>query len=308
MERVDYCIVCENKKVSKYPGKLAPFISHYVFDGRETEANLTFCPRCQMLFSDARFDYQEMQRLYQGYRGPRYSAEREKYEPGYGSKNDHLTAADLEVVNRSAFCATILSSFRGDIRSVMDFGGDRGQFIPKSLQSADRYVFELSDVEPIEGVVSLASPDTQAPYDLVMCCHVLEHVSFPVALLRQLRDLMTDKSALYVEVPAGIPTRRYFEASLARKHISRNRPIRFHEHINYFTKASLRNALSLSGFRPLTTKIGLIEFGWTQAPVIASVAVPSQAAAHPPEGRFSLLREGFEYAIRRNLMPAFGTK
>lgn len=308
MKRVDRCIVCGKAGLLKYQGRLAPFISRYVFDSKETEASLCLCPSCQMLFSDVRFDGDEMRRLYEGYRGERYSRIREECEPGYSAINDQLGASADELRNRRALCESLLAVHSGPIRSVLDYGGDRGQFIPPSLSGTQRYVFDLSGVEPDPGIVSLAAPDAEAPYDLVMCCHVLEHQPFPIDTLGDLRRLVGPQGLLYLEVPAGIPTHRYLTATVARSSLGSRKPPVMHEHINQFTRCSLENALRIAGFRPLATRIRLVDYGRTHAPVIASVAVPDAPRADRLHGRFSLFLEGIEYALRRNVLPPFAVK
>ena len=301
MKRSDHCIICNKSGLVEVSGRLAPFISHYVFDGSVTSANFCLCHSCQMMFSSVRFDEHEMQRLYADYRGERYCSTREKFEPGYSALNSQLGASDIEVRNRIAFCESLLEWYPGRIGSVLDYGGDRGQFIPLTLSHADRYVFDLSGVKPLEGIVSLSAPAEKAPYDLVMCCHVLEHQPWPMNTLRELRSIVSSQGAVYIEVPAGIPTRRYFEATLASSALCSTKTPVMHEHINYFTKCSLRNSLLMSGFRPVISRLSIINLGRSVMPILACLAVSAPAQPIPSYGRLSMLFEGCEYAIRRNL-------
>ncbi len=300
------CIVCANN-VIKWPGKIAPFIADYVFDGRLTDYHLCYCPRCQMIFSDVRFNEDEVKRLYSNYRGADYCRVREAHEPGYQKINDKIGNDPHGNMVRKRFIEHILSKGNAaKINSVLDFGGDRGQFIPDTLASSDRNVYDISGVPPIDGVRSVGKPEEAAPYDLVMCCGVLEHVSFPADLLGSLKRLMKLGGLLYVEVPAGIPTRRYFDVTVARPWLDRRWRPRMHEHINYFTKASLRNTLLLHGFVPVVAEIAMVDLGWSLSPTLGCLARSAGKANTVKYGSPAMFLEGIEYGIRRNLLPRFG--
>jgi hypothetical protein len=287
---------------------LAPFVVEYVFCGDEYACHLCICPRCQLFFSDVRFDDAEINRLYKDYRGERYCQIREKHEPSYKSDINANFGKSKAIATRKAFIETIITHHptkRGE--SVIDYGGDRGQLIPDSLTPVKRFVYDISGVSPIAGVTSLDNPASHAPYDLVMCCGVLEHVSFPRIMLQDLSSLVAPGGALYIEVPAGIPTRRYFDITIGKSRLARNwKPI-FHEHINYFTKSSLMNTLLLSGFTPLFTHIAILDLGWSLSPTIGCLAIPSNASMSATCGLLSVFMEGIEYGIKRHILPVFSS-
>ena len=86
---------------------------------------------------------------------------------------------------------------------VLDYGGDRGQFIPESL-GKEKYIFEISDALPVEGVTRIASEAVlrRHPLDFIMVCHVLEHCSDQCATLRTFKELGHGTESLYyIEVP-----------------------------------------------------------------------------------------------------------
>jgi hypothetical protein len=251
-----------------------------------------------MIFCNPRFDDVEMARLYSGYRGERYTSVREQYEPGYTERNDKIAKDPGELRARRAFCLDLLQSVDRKYDSVLDYGGDRGQFIPPALEASRKYVYEVSGVTPEEGIQAVDNPAAHAPYDLVMCCHVLEHVASPVDLLSSIADLVSDTGAIYLEVPAGIPAIRYFQAALFRSELKKRRQ-NFHEHVNAFTQCSLRNMMLAAGVRPITSRVSFLDLGWTRTPVIGAVGVRSGAAKRPAHGRIALALEGVEYALKK---------
>ena len=305
MITADVCIICGND-VIKWRGTIAPFIVDYVFEGRLSDYNLCYCKRCQMIFSDMRLDERETRRLYVNYRGEDYCRIRESYEPGYIKINEKIGKDPHGNRIRKKFIEHIISNGNiAKVRSVLDYGGDQGQLIPEIFAEANRYVYDISGVDSIRGVKSVATAEAAAPYDLIMCCGVLEHASFPAMLLELFKGLLTKNGFLYVEVPAGIPTQRYFDLTLGRKWLNRLWHPQMHEHINYFTNASLRNALLIHGFSPLSSQIMILDLGWCLSPVIGCLAVSHSAEKAVKYGTLNLFLEGIEYGIKRNLLPPF---
>lgn len=172
------------------------------------------------------------------------------------------SAAELILRQRSA----------SDVRSVLDYGGDRGQFIPEELRRAQCLVYEISGLEPVSGVASITSPETlhARAYDVVMCCHVLEHVASPRALVADLRSLGDARTIFYVEVPLEHPCdepewgsaiacvssallRLPVLARCLQRTLGRPR-FMMHEHVNAFTLESLRHLMEHSGLEILEAR------------------------------------------------------
>lgn len=161
---------------------------------------------------------------------------------------------------------------------VLDYGGDRGQFIPEGL-GRERVVYEFSGVEAVEsvrGVTDLSALNGQR-FDLVLVAHVLEHVSDPAGFLRTLGNESFAKDALiYIEVPlerprfvgtlrgrlggawVGALLRRpralravQFYSTASRVALNVVPPLgvtNVHEHLNFFDGGSLRSLLERLGF------------------------------------------------------------
>jgi len=251
-----------------------------------------------MIFCNPRFDDAEMSRLYSGYRGEHYTAIREQFEPGYTERNEKIARDPGELDARRRFSSNLIARAGRRFESILDYGGDRGQFIPPQFSHARRFVYEVSGAEPEDGVISVTQPDEQAPYDLVMCCHVLEHVPSPVDLLASIAALASDKGLIYLEVPAGIPAIRYFQAALFRGQLKTRRQ-RFHEHVNAFTQCSLKNMMLAAGVEPLAVQTAFLDYGWTRSPVIGAIGVATGSPKRPAFGRVSLALEGVDYAMKK---------
>jgi hypothetical protein len=140
MHVVDKCILC-GSETRKSPAILMPFIVERIFGWKPviiddswqlktikngnaySICNSLYCKNCDFLFSDIRFDKEELEKLYLDYRGESYTNLRDYYEPGYSQVNDK---------------AKIQNDYLGEIESmilpllpskepvVLDWGGIQG--------------------------------------------------------------------------------------------------------------------------------------------------------------------------------------
>lgn len=167
------------------------------------------CQNCDLHFFSKRFTDCQLKRMYSHYRDKEYQKNRQRYEPWYTEKFNNAIGNDPETIElrrKNLFLLVHNAANEGKINSpkvVVDWGGDKGQFIPDFPNLTKRLVFEVSNSVPIEGVartdlideVKLARPD------LVLLCHVLEHDHGAREVIHQLSQLMIKESVLYIEIP-----------------------------------------------------------------------------------------------------------
>ncbi len=269
---------------------LAPFLAHYAIGKPPSRCKLLECPACSFRFFDARLTPDEVEKLYSGYRGEQYFAERHRWEFWYSRKvNDGIGGDPEEVTARvRALESFLLPHLDGSrIATVLDYGGDRGQFIPHSL-GTDKYVFELSDAEPVDGVSRIGSEQEMSAmkFDLIMALGVLEHCSDPGDVVAKLRSYLLPGSLLVI----GVPYERYglrfagkgnlyrgylnallrfpaalvavdFYSTLGRVRLGGIPPlglIKCHEHLNFFDQSSMTALLERSGFEIIDSSIDSI--------------------------------------------------
>jgi SAM-dependent methyltransferase len=134
---------------------------------------------------------------------------------------------------------------------IVEVGCGKGIFLKKLVGSAEvgnsGYGFDPSYVGPdtdLDGRVQFErryyGPDcTHIPADIVVCRHVIEHISTPVQLLQAIRQTLADA-----------PHARVFFETPCVDWILRNQVIWdfFYEHCSYFTAQSLRTAFETAGF------------------------------------------------------------
>lgn len=277
-----HCICCGATHVARSPAVLMPFVAKRVFDWDVVEVtaewglrdlppgrayavcNTMHCKDCNALFLDLRFDDEELERLYADYRGEAYTRLRDSMEPGYAERNGKLLAGADYVPQVERF---LLGCMPSPAR-ILDFGGDTGINTPFRGGAQVQHVLEISNRPLVAGAVRVdpAFAATQR-YDLVVLSEVLEHVPQPLALLQQVVALMDSQSVLYLEVPFE-RLMCTLEAEPQRWYEKRH----WHEHINFFSRESLRRLLARCGLEPLLMDVLDIDVGNGPAQVFALAA------------------------------------
>ncbi|MFI4939532.1 MAG: class I SAM-dependent methyltransferase [Burkholderiales bacterium] len=251
------CVCCGSEKLKKSPAILMPFVAHRVFDWKPVDIDASWglhtiknghaysicnslcCGECGCLFLDIRFSEAELHSLYQGYRNEEYTALRETYEPGYAKRNELLSAGVDYIAKIEQFLMPHLSF----PVKVLDWGGDTGKNTPFKDRSEFLHIYDISHKPVIHGAEPVDKETACGTgYDLIVCSNVLEHVSYPSELMMELKHAMQKNTILYIEVPYEDIIRTSGDSKdthLKKKH--------WHEHINFYTEASLFRLLNLCG-------------------------------------------------------------
>jgi SAM-dependent methyltransferase len=287
MYTVKACPCCQSKESQGRWAIVSPFLAHYAVGRSPFLCKLLECSTCSFRYFDARLTPEEVTRLYSGYRGERYFAERHRWEFWYSRKvNDGIGGDPEEIALRvAALERLVLPHVNSEmVETVLDYGGDRGQFIPKSL-GKEKFVFELSDAKPEPGVRRIGSEQelNSMKFDFIMALGVMEHCSEPANVLEQLASCLNPGSLLCI----GVPYERYgigfagkgglyrsylnsllhlpaallavdFYSSAARIRLNHVPPlglVKCHEHLNFFNANSMTALLKRTGFEVLDSKI-----------------------------------------------------
>jgi SAM-dependent methyltransferase len=140
-------------------------------------------------------------------------------------------------------------------RSCLDVGSGLGVF-PAAMReagwecvaldpdpAATAMIGDLAEVETLTGdFMNITAPRR---FDLVSFNKVLEHVREPAAMLARARDFLTDRGAVYVELPDG-------EAALADAGPEREEF--FVEHFDAYSAASIALLIRAAGFDTLSVE------------------------------------------------------
>ena len=282
------CLVCKENDLNSYSAILAPWIRQLCDIDLAVTTSFLECNFCGFCSFSYRYSESDMKSIYEDYRGSNYVRLRNSWEPWYTVKEaDHYKLNASAVENRINFMRSSFESAKisiNSIKSVLDFGGDLGQFIPGEIRGK-KYLLDPSNV-PVENDDGIArvSALNQIPIelDLVMNCHTLEHLSDFQMIVDDTFRSIKKGGYFYLEVPLDASKVRTFHRTefynsylryieskrnfliLANfltgvsRQLSRKIPImgviQQSEHINYFGQKSLEILLNRSGFTVLSVQ------------------------------------------------------
>lgn len=253
MEIAKECPSCGNMTLKSNQAVLMPFVSDTVFGWKPFEikvehklkdlslgksyaiCNSFTCNNCGMVFSDIRFSEEELAKLYKGYRGTEYTELRDKYESGYKELNKKLLSGYSHI---DTIDTILIKYIEGDI-TVLDFGGDTGINTPLRNERSLLHIYDIGTNKLIEEDATRINK-IERTYSVVVCSEVLEHVSYPLKTLEEVKSAMDESSILYIDVPIGHEKKIYW-----------------HEHINEFSYKSLSLLMERAGLEIL--EMGTLE-------------------------------------------------
>lgn len=240
------CAACANDISFAMSAFFAPFLQERMFGGQYKPTMLMHCPACGMYYSQYRPTDDEMALLYKDYRGEEYQKQRQRYEPGYTvQKNANLYEPADGGGERMSGMISFISEHAdvSECRTVLDFGGDKGQFIPSEFVNAKKYVYEISGPEVVDGVELLTDYNELGgkDWDIILCNMVMEHLSDVKTYFSDLVRLMGEDTLLYIEVPN-------------EHYLGDNNYAFIHEHINFFTERSFMALAGQNGVRCINVK------------------------------------------------------
>lgn len=282
------CDFCGGPKSIEH-GATSLYFAKVTKGSRPWPVEVFLCTDCGIRQFALDVSEEELTRLYDDYRGERYFRERNSFEPWYTRKfHDSLENEDHFDHRRRAFLSVMeRCGVRNEFDCVLDHGGHRGQMIADShlLNAKQRFVFDVGGVTPCSGVQSITREALPlVPWDLILSCHVLEHVLSPKQYLDNLMTLGRSGCWYFLEVPLEIygasyvlqsPTQRYwvewlcktripfmfvdFISTIWRTKLGYVPPFCLHpvrEHLQFFTVKGFREFLVRSGLEVHFCDIG----------------------------------------------------
>jgi len=271
MHRENHCLICDGTSLRPYAAVFSPFIAKRVWKRGPFPVTIMECERCQFAFAGSRFDPEEEHRLYESYRGTEYQAVRESCEPWYTPQFNVRLSKGTMAKRRAPLAGIFREHLPPGIKTILDFGGDRGDLFDGLVSGASTSVYDISGIEAADGVQAICTLDECGArrFDLIACSNVVEHVASPKDLLSDIRRIASPTTLVFVEVPSETPFgfRNYFKRSVQQIILLVRRPrlsismlpFRFlrqvHEHVNFFSLRSLVRLMQVSGFEVLAKGI-----------------------------------------------------
>lgn len=221
---------------------------------------MQLCESCSFIQTSVPFHDDDIMRLYFDYRSRSYNRQRIQYEPEYAAIAEAVGYDPLEVSTRAAALNKLL---RKELRTtdpltILDYGGSDGRFMPDIPGS--KFVYEISDIDPVPGVTRIKSELELGSYSLVLLAHVTEHVTHPLDLVRKVSTYVQPGGHLYIETPEDMTDQQRDEL---RKGVPRF-DIPIHEHINSYCVSALAALLEAAGFAIVATERAPVDLGWVK--------------------------------------------
>jgi hypothetical protein len=220
---------------------------------------IQLCEACSFLQTRLPFPEDAINRLYADYREDSYNRERIELEPSYAAINDDVGHGAIELETRISAATRFLNEHIafGACFTILDFGGADGKFMPRI--EARKFVFEISNVQPIAGITRIHSAAELETYSLVQLAHVIEHVVEPLQLVTYAASLVAPCGYLYLETPQEIPAE---ERSALRRG---ERSVNLHEHINSYSVEAVTRLIEKAGLRVVAVEATPVDVGWAKA-------------------------------------------
>lgn len=292
-EKNPKCLICKSSNEKSFEALTSGFITERMYSGVEKQTKLIHCQDCGFAYYELRPDKTEMGKLYKGYRNSDYQKQRQKYDCWYDERiNSAIGNNPVEIKTRKSNFADVLKKNieTENIITILDFGGDKGQYIPDLFQNTQKFVYDISGAKTPANIEKISDFEILKNYsfDLIMCNHVLEHLSEPEKTIEDLKPLLNSNGYIYLELPFDSPFYRkkfsnfkflfnkYFKwADIFKHYLNMRKKAKYfqmHEHINFFTPKSVEVMLKFSGFNVISNEIRNIDCGWQKADFICTLA------------------------------------
>jgi Methyltransferase domain len=235
--------------------------------GKSVLVEMEICPSCSFVQTKRPFSDEAIGRLYTDYRSDSYNKERIRYEPEYASIASQVGTSPQEIQARKRGLSRWLTGkFNVESNfSMLDYGGADGRFLPDL--PGEKYVFDISDIAPAEGIKRIESESELSSYSYVQLAHILEHVSYPLVLARKAASFLKDSGYLYIEVPQELSDEAM--SRLASRHDAVRLPI--HEHINQYSVRAVTELLGSTGLTEVAVQTDVTDLGWNKGTIIRAL-------------------------------------
>lgn len=272
------CMICDRDNIECVETVISDFVMARIepefINGKvdNKKVKLCYCRDCTFAFYDYRFNETETNRLYDNYRDSEYQKLREKYEYWYTSKVNYMLNSDKLAIDcqKKGIISAVNRNITSEIKVALDYGGNEGKSFSDQIGTQEKYVYDISGVDTIEGVNSISSIDElkKHSYDFVMCNMVFEHLAVFYPVLDVFHDIGSEETVYYVEVPSENPFEKGNKFSiknnlklLTRPEINKIKLLRYYiktkkepfmpmkEHINFFTPKSLQYMIEKKNFK-----------------------------------------------------------
>ena len=276
MKKVEYstataCLCCNSQDLKRSPAILSPFLAKKIYNWDVVEIDSSWqlrdikegyayplcsslqCRLCDFLFLDIRFTDAEMSRYYEDYQSEDFFKERELLEPSFKERRKNMVpgSGDIaDVFSQLNEVEKFISNCVEKRESVLDWGGKDGLNTPFKDSCRVHHILDFNKRQLSKAKVVSFTKAKKSTYDLVVFRHVLEHCSYPAEILEQVKDCLSLKSAIYIE----LPFEEIMHQNVGSKDLYKRKKL-WHEHINFFSEKSIVSLLKRCGYQILDSSV-----------------------------------------------------
>jgi hypothetical protein len=236
----------------------------------EIRTSQRICRDCGFVGPAQAYSFSQLIHLYSDYRSSTYNADRCAVEPTYRQVMELVGKDEKEISFRINHVDRIINDYLdfNAVETVLDWGGGEGRFVPTRLRDRSVTILDYSSEDVIDPsfrrVNKLA--DGQE-FDYIQLCHVLEHVSEPFSVMKQVVSHLASGGYIYIELPQD---RSDSDLEQFVLHPEKNDHY-IHEHLNLYSTASLKALASSLHLQVLHLQAARTDFGWTQSTIIGGL-------------------------------------
>ena len=210
------CVSCGATELDKVWGITSTFFSNRALRAKPRVVGQLVCRFCRTRRFEIELTDAHLQDLYQDYRGDSYFQERHAYEPWYSRAVNDRLSDDTHLQLRRQQLGQLMADAGLPKRfgNVLDHGGDQGQMLA-DMKADQKAVYDKSGVVKVPGIISVTEEQmATVPWDVILSCHVLEHVIDPKHYIHGLAELGQAKTIYIFEIP--YEPMEYFSFNLSR--------------------------------------------------------------------------------------------
>ncbi len=218
------------------------------------------------------------------------------YLAKHPSSKEELSSVLLSDKKRSDELFFCLKRYLHDTPvKILDYGGGNGRLMKTFVDTGHECAVIDYIEDTLPNIQRLGSNVNDIPnihvFDIIICSHVLEHLSDPADVVKNLIGHLKELGILYIEVPFEI----WDGAPL---------PVEPVTHINFFTTNSIRYLLSLCGLKVLDCEEGM--YTTEQGGRAFAIRAYAQKTTNLPEN--ALVYDGNGADTKKYISPSFFMK
>jgi len=290
MKENSFCPICANKDlrlIAQQNFKVQPDSGDFsqsrmnvllkdVINREQMAFSTMICKDCRAIFFTPTFSPEQVTKMY----SPEITEANEKADAkaegiaqkswaqqrGILERMDSLAFQDEMMQQRAENLYSLVDSLANKpVTKVLDIGGGDGSLL-KGFVHSKKYILDISrdagQVNDLTFLSGTAEAKAQGPYDLIVLSHILEHVLDPVGFVQMYKQMLSEQSLIYVEVPI-----EYVSIVLKKKCA----PIG--QHLTFFCKRSLIEVMNRCSMQVKYMKSELINYRKMATAAIKAVMV-----------------------------------